>query len=1113
MRSKRLLVVILTMALGAAGASGEEARIHGTCTDEDGAALAGAELILYYNPFPLGWGKLPQELGCRVVARTKTDAEGAFAFPDRPLTYRPDHYLLRHPNSRTAGYFLLAKHSDRAVSAALLERGKETAPQHITLRPGFQQRVYAVTPGRKARVPGVAVWLHLIRERKDGFPGWTSGISLNENIGWVSATTDANGECVLSNLPPVDCCFFATKPGYASTWRGGIKAPNARNVWFDMTPGAFANGRAVLPDGRPAANLLVKFVVGGNRTWVSYAVTNERGEFRSPPLRTYEWDRTAWKNLDQLHDGVVTVMADQFLEGGEHAAGEPVRLQTKDEKQFDDILLQVKEATTIPLHVKLITPDKRPLQGFGMHLLVSQPGMRSYEQAGSFDTDQEGAASIELRDGETVWLSPKRSMKRSGWYIPREGSDLYISWMHDRWTTDRSYRPSRDLFGIAGGKGTREAPLIIEANVVPAKRLSGVVEDEAGYQYANCSVYSVYSSGGVKADTNGEFAFESLPAGRGIRLFATTKDRTLAGFTDTDAAAQAGVVVRMKPTKDYAGRCLDSEGVPVGKVLLGSAPMLEGSLLDRLRQDVTTDAQGRFELQNACPDATYKIWWSFDKKLNRDLDYGSQLLDLSQIPEDEPFIVEVKCYIATIRGAVVDQDGNPIQGAGVQVPDGWSMLPQHARNGLAAGIWTDENGRFKIGPLAKGTVDLIVRHNDYKGLKLSAVPTDSVDVEAVLQPKGEFRVTVRVVGVDGEPVAGARLLLRGARGEADPEVQREAATDDGGTCAFLGLTQNRTRWTLFCDVPGHYYEARHVEGGLDSDCVIALRRIAGPVKGTVRDSHNRPVSGAKVRAHGIGAPYSSVQDRMIYGLPEDMLTVYTDERGLFAFPRLPRDRSIMLFITADGFATRRFASYRRRDKVPEDKDIAVTLSPGCAISGTVRYEGTEKPAVGVRLKAQGLGTWQIFTFARTDQAGGYRMASLEPGAYTISVTPEGDAADWTCEPRQRVQVEAGQTLENQDLLLIKGVPISGTVTDGKTNKPLENARVQARVKNQRHTGIHAVTRTDAEGRYLLRVPPGRTYTVTAQRPRRLGPIRPESIKEVVAEEGTTCDNIDFVLKP
>jgi uncharacterized GH25 family protein len=542
--------------------------------------------------------------------------------------------------------------------------------------------------------------------------------------------------------------------------------------------------------------------------------------------------------------------------------------------------------------------------------------------------------------------------------------------------------------------------------------------------------------------------------------------------------------------------------------------MLEEETIYRVREEITTDDESNFVLHNASPEAAYHIWWGPDDTVNRDFDYGRADIDISQIPENKSFTVEVKRYIETMMGTVVDRDGNPVKGAAVQIDD-WSMLPQDAR-GFGRGFATNEKGEFEIARLAKGKVELTVRHDDFKGVRLAGVPTDSINVKAVLMPKGDISVTAKISDSEGKPMPGARIILFGRQIDPlDPmnpkEIQTEALTDEKGLCVFQKLEQdkeNTIMWVLMCDVPGCNYEFRQLERDLDSHLEITVTKIGEGLRGTVFDADGAPLARAKVVALGVGYESGEGRTSMCYGIPEELFTAHTDENGAFSFARLSQSQPVILNVSAEGYAKKQYEGWR-----PEERkdDIAITLLPGCALSGRVIYEDAKQGAEKVLVYARNVDNPRTGGNATTDSEGAFSIEELEPGTYEIVVRLPGDAPEWTAEPLEKVEVAARQMLKEQNIVLIKGCIISGTVTDAATHTPVEKGYVYARVKDNPRSGIGASARTDAEGHYALRLPPGRTYTVTAVQIG--GPPQNRASKEIVVEKGENYDKIDFSVNP
>ncbi len=80
--------------------------------------------------------------------------------------------------------------------------------------------------------------------------------------------------------------------------------------------------------------------------------------------------------------------------------------------------------------------------------------------------------------------------------------------------------------------------------------------------------------------------------------------------------------------------------------------------------------------------------------------------------------------------------------------------------------------------------------------------------------------------------------------------------------------------------------------------------------------------------------------------------------------------------------------------------------------------------------------------AVTDQDGRYVFERLRPGAYTVAVEKTGYAAPIGPSNARRVEVAAGQSIDDVDLHLERGAVIAGRVLD-PAGEPLPDARVTA----------------------------------------------------------------------
>jgi RNA polymerase sigma-70 factor (ECF subfamily) len=178
---------------------------------------------------------------------------------------------------------------------------------------------------------------------------------------------------------------------------------------------------------------------------------------------------------------------------------------------------------------------------------------------------------------------------------------------------------------------------------------------------------------------------------------------------------------------------------------------------------------------------------------------------------------------------------------------------------------------------------------------------------------------IGTVRVDGTPLAGARLLLRldpSEAGRAWPRFAHSASTDAAGRFAFADLAAGPARLEL-----RHGSRALADERALRlEDGANELRIDLGEVRaiGFVRDSTGGPLRGARVRVlTARGADPASALEGLSSRGSADEPGVLTDATGRFAVSGLEAGASIVLEVSADGFAALRTPPFQAAEASAE----------------------------------------------------------------------------------------------------------------------------------------------------------------------------------------------------
>lgn len=390
----------------------------------------------------------------------------------------------------------------------------------------------------------------------------------------------------------------------------------------------------------------------------------------------------------------------------------------------------------------------------------------------------------------------------------------------------------------------------------------------------------------------------------------------------------------------------------------------------------------------------------------------------------------------------------------------------------------DQGGRFRLGPLAAGSVELEVDAPGYAmthvaGLELEAGATlRGVIVELF----GGQRVRGLVVDSDGLPVVGAALTPRYLDALEVPEPEGQAAAGPlqrparheqevpGGLAAFVSQLGLAGPMTVRSGRDGRF-ELVGVEPGLL--CIGAVHRdhatawsapievredggaaevsiempAGGAIFGRVTDRFERPVTGAIVLAV---APNSFESDELHAG--DAVGQGRTDEEGRYRIARLAPGVYFLVLTRGDQVLNpMSFLGSLDFDMVtvPEGEEIEYDLVDdsigGTRVFGHVLAAGV--PASGGQVLAMSFESESLLgfdvKFARIADTGAYEFAGLAPGEYQMQIMVPDAGGE------ARLVLDVPSVPEYQvDLVLPEG-RIAGRVLDAESGEPIASAWLSA----------------------------------------------------------------------
>lgn len=425
--------------------------------------------------------------------------------------------------------------------------------------------------------------------------------------------------------------------------------------------------------------------------------------------------------------------------------------------------------------------------------------------------------------------------------------------------------------------------------------------------------------------------------------------------------------------------------------------------------------------------------------------------------------------------ASLSLSGQVFAGASQQAVAGAEVLAlrQGERLGLSEPVRarTDSDGRFRLTGLARGNVQIEVRHGDYSvSSRALVVGPSPLPVIFEMQPRARLAGVLAKSAESPFPLPLADLLLT-FRSSANEVVQATVQQDGSfafkesvslgngrleipdGTFAFRRSTSSAL--SLYVDESGEFEDLRLEVGA------------PAIVLGRVTDEQGEPLPGARIsvtrrdlvaerflRAGSalLSADFGQLNSQMQResGDGIDVLLAVTNPNGEFRIAG-QQPGALGVLITHPGHGGRRIeVTIPEGDEIPQLPPIR--LPRGCIVTGTVMRGG--RPVAGVRIDTV---------------VGGSPLSVVSDidGRYTLRDLPPGSRRVRARYATSRIEKEISVLPEEPgvlDLVFETGRVLAGTVR-GLEGQAVEGAMVGVHPRGGR-------VATDSSGNFQLEVPKG-----------------------------------------
>lgn len=544
----------------------------------------------------------------------------------------------------------------------------------------------------------------------------------------------------------------------------------------------------------------------------------------------------------------------------------------------------------------------------------------------------------------------------------------------------------------------------------------------------------------TRTEPDGHFELSDVPS-EGV-LYLQARSREFAGPSVKVTLPPSGPVeLKVKAGKTLRGRVVDRE---TGEAV-ANAEVSGGRLLTR--------GAGGFMVQTAAPivpttsdqDGFFELPLAEAGEIRLQVRAPGYAPAQRTVPvkEDEPLrllLIQLERGF-TLRGQVWEADGRPAVGVTVTAREAGErnvgVLMAALQKPLST--TTDGQGQFVLTGLKPGKIT--VEAQSPEGGQDRVTLDINGDAEAELHLGSPGSLEVRVVGPQGEPLAGAKVEVSGL---GDDLPQR--LTDAAGVARFQGVS------------PGTYFVTASLEG-----FAVASENVNVGPQGTPSVTLKLARGGEILGLVRGLSPQELTRCQAWAGMSRTQVAA----DGSFHLKGVPTGKQEVVVSVFPMGKTRRVAVEVQEGSPAQ---VEVDFSQGVTIAGSVR-RGSQA-VVGYTVAASGSSPMDRASDT-TDERGSFTLSGLTPGKWTLAVSdPNGQVL-------LTRQVEAQR--DTQVSLVLPEGSLSGWVRNRANREPIAEAQVTLEIPGQ--PAFLRRTAGDETGRFTFReLPTGQEFRVRATAP-------------------------------
>lgn len=577
--------------------------------------------------------------------------------------------------------------------------------------------------------------------------------------------------------------FIATYPAFAIGWERQTKKMDLTNIEISLETPDSISGRVVDKEGRPVEGVLVKarlisfdtsFPYWGRLyipDWVNLtsSLTDKGGRFTIT-------------NLPQLARVLLAIIHDEY-DGGD------LKRQGRIDVGTQDLELTLRPGAVIQGRVSFQETGK-PADRIRVFCQGIHP-MLGYDQT---KTDLNGKYALKSLPAGSYNVCVDFPDEEPGWTaVAQEAVEV----------SEGSIVKDIDLYLIKGG--------FITGRVTDAESEKPIPDVGIGF-YGPARPQSSGAIQSVYTGKDGRYRFRAPPGRTRVYVCGTPEKYPYPKYPKEwryveveSGKTTSEVDFKLNPGVTVVGNVIGPDGNPMSGVPVFDIHILSGKTTE-------SGENGKFALQGLEPGTIVTIQ-AYQKELVLGASAG---VEVKEPPGEELTLKLQKC--AMITGCVLDEENNPIKGAGIYLVITCRGEPTMSRRTIT----TDASGHYKIRNVIPGTVyrvEAIVAGFSVNMTKeFTTIPGETYVVSNLVLKKAKDYVSGRVVDTKGNPVVRARVYIDMGLTVGFGETY----TDSEGNWRLEGLVADRVSiW-----VSHKEYEPKLVSGILTgtSDITIVLKK-------------------------------------------------------------------------------------------------------------------------------------------------------------------------------------------------------------------------------------------------------------------------------------------------